>query len=82
MFQEFAIRGRMGMKEIQQQALSDVRDQGKLSDQQMKWLLAEHQKNQKALEGLYDEEISRQRMLLEEKLARRTALAQAAVSSS
>lgn len=75
---EFAIRGRMGMKEIQLQALTDVKDQGKLSDQQMKWLLEEHQKNQKALEGLYDEEISRQRMLLEEKLARRKALAQAA----
>ncbi|XP_052251546.1 trichohyalin-like isoform X1 [Dreissena polymorpha] len=75
---EFAIRSRMGIKELQLQALQDVKDQGKLSDQQIKWLLAEHQKNQKALEGMYDDEISRQRMNLEEKLARRKALAQAA----
>jgi ellis van creveld syndrome protein 2 len=70
----------MGIKELQLQALNDVKDQGKLSDPQMKWLLAEHQKNQKMLESMYDEEISRQRMNLEEKLAKRKALAQAAVS--
>lgn len=70
----------MGIKELQIQALNDVKDQGKLSDQQMKWLLAEHMKNQKTLEGLFDEEISKQRMSLEEKLARRKALAQSAVS--
>ena len=46
---------------------------------QVKWLLAEHTKTQKALESMYDEEISRQRMNLEERLARRKALAQAAV---
>ena len=70
----------MGIKEIQIQALTDVKDQGKLSDQQMKWLMAEHLKNQKNLESMYDDEISRQRMVLEEKLAKRKALAQAAVS--
>ncbi|XP_053407084.1 trichohyalin-like isoform X2 [Mercenaria mercenaria] len=75
---EFAIRSRMGIKELQIQALNDVKEQGKLSDPQMKWLLAEHQKNQKSLESMYDEEISRQRMNLEEKLARRKALAQSA----
>lgn len=69
----------MGLKEIQLQALTDIKDQGKLSDQQMKWLLSEHHKNQKNLETMYDDEISRQRMVLEEKLARRKALAQAAV---
>ena len=78
--QEFAVRNRMGMKELQQQALNEIVDQGKLTKQQADWLLAEHLKNQKALEGMYDEEISRQRQVLEEKLARRKALAQAAVS--
>ena len=70
----------MGMKELQQQALNEIVDQGKLTKQQADWLLSQHLKNQKALEGLYDEEISRQRQVLEEKLARRKALAQAAVS--
>ena len=70
----------MGMKELQQQVLNDVIDKGQLTKQQADWLLAEHLKNQKALEGMYDEEISRQRQVLEEKLARRKALAQAAVS--
>ena len=80
MLQEFAIRRRMGLKEIQMQALKDVQDIGKLNDQQMKWLMSEHQNSQKALEGMYDEEISKQRMALEEKLAKRKAIAQAAVS--
>ncbi|KAL4231314.1 smoothened signaling pathway [Mactra antiquata] len=75
---EFAIRKRMGLKELQIQALNDVKDQGKLSDAQIKWLLNEHQKNQKSLESMYDEEISKQRMNLEEKLAKRKALAQSA----
>ncbi|XP_052773636.1 trichohyalin-like isoform X2 [Mya arenaria] len=75
---EYAIRGRMGLKELQLQALTDVRTQGNLSDPQVKWLLSEHQKTQKSLEAMYDDEISRQRMNLEEKLARRKALAQEA----
>jgi len=33
--QEFAIRGRMGLKELQLQALMDVKDQGNLSDPQV-----------------------------------------------
>ena len=70
------------MKELQQQTLNDVVEQGKLTKQQADWLLSEHLKNQKALEGMYDEEISRQRQVLEEKLARRKALALAAVSIS
>jgi len=34
--QEFAIRGRMGLKELQLQALMDVKDQGNLSDPQVR----------------------------------------------
>ena len=79
-WQEFAVRNRMGMKELQQQTLKEITEQGKLTKQQADWLMSEHLKNQKALEGMYDEEISRQRQVLEEKLARRKALAMAAVS--
>ena len=74
------MRNRMGMKELQQQTLKEITEQGKLTKQQADWLMSEHLKNQKALEGMYDEEISRQRQVLEEKLARRKALAMAAVS--
>ncbi len=42
--------------------------------------MKEHFKNQTAIEKIYDDEISRQRMTLEEKLARRRALAEANVS--
>ena len=44
--------------------------------EQAEWLMKEHFKNQAAIEKIYDDEISRQRMALEEKLARRRALAQ------
>ncbi len=42
--------------------------------------MKEHFKNQTSIEKIYDDEISRQRMALEEKLARRRALAEANVS--
>ena len=43
--------------------------------EQAEWLMKEHFKNQATIEKIYDDEISRQRMALEEKLARRRALA-------
>ena len=80
LFQEYAIHKRMGIKELQQSLMSEVIGQGKLRAEQADWLLKEHKKQQEAVHRMYDEEISRQRMVLEEKLARRRALAQASVS--
>ncbi|XP_071089451.1 limbin-like [Haliotis cracherodii] len=74
---EFAIRKRMGIKEKQQYFLNNTCGTGQLDPQQADWLLKEHAKQQERLHRMYDEEISRQRMLLEEKLARRRALAHA-----
>ena len=78
--QEFAIRKRMGIKELQQGLMSEVITQGQLNAEQADWLIKEHKKQQEGVHRMYDEEISRQRMVLEEKLARRRALAQASVS--
>ena len=69
----------MGIKGLQQEYLEDVGKQGQLSEEQADWLMKEHFKNQTAVDKLYDDEISRQRMVLEEKLARRRALAEAKV---
>lgn len=82
LLQEFAIRKRMGIKELQQKMITDVITNGKLNEEQAEWLMKEHKKQQEAVHRMYDEEISRQRMSLEEKLARRIALAQASVSYS
>ena len=71
----------MGIKELQQDALEGVKKDGQLTEQQADWLMKEYLKNQAAVEKLYDDEISRQRMSLEEKLARRRALAAQAVST-
>ncbi|XP_078310950.1 uncharacterized protein LOC111136197 isoform X3 [Crassostrea virginica] len=71
---EFAVRRRMGMKEIQQDLLEDVMQQGHLVGEKADWLLEEHRKVQSQLEKMYDEEVARQRILLEEKLEKRKAL--------
>ncbi|KAJ8317460.1 hypothetical protein KUTeg_005364 [Tegillarca granosa] len=74
---EFAIRKRMELKELEQNTIDELQGQGKLSQEKVDWLIKEHKNTQNKLEKLYDEEISRQRMLLEEKLERRKALAKA-----
>ncbi|ELT95533.1 hypothetical protein CAPTEDRAFT_186105 [Capitella teleta] len=74
---EFSIRKRMGIKGKQQDYLDGVRKDAQLSEEQADWMMNEHIKNQSAVDKLYDDEISRQRMVLEEKLARRRALAEA-----
>ncbi|KAK7484926.1 hypothetical protein BaRGS_00023846 [Batillaria attramentaria] len=71
------LRKRMGIKELQQGLMTEVITQGKLNVEQADWLIKEHKKQQEAVHRMYDDEISRQRMVLEEKLARRRALAQA-----
>ncbi|KAK2151621.1 hypothetical protein LSH36_356g01032 [Paralvinella palmiformis] len=71
---ELAIRKRMGIKSLQQELLNDIKNQGQLTSEQADWLMKEHFKNQSAIEHTYDDEISRQRMMLEEKLALRRSL--------
>ena len=70
----------MGIKELQNTLLDDIKQDGQLTAEQADWLMKQHLENQARLEKLYDEEISRQRMSLEEKLAKRRALVQSAVS--
>ena len=79
-WQEFSIRKRMGIKDLQQQMLDDVKEKGQLNTEKADWLMNEHRNNQSAINGLYDDQVARQRLLLDEKLARRKALAQMAVS--
>lgn len=74
-WQEFAVRRRMGMKELQQDQLEEVMTQGHLVGEKADWLLEEHRKVQAQMEKMYDEEVARQRILLEEKLEKRKALA-------
>lgn len=70
------MRKRLGIKQAQQEYLDDVIKEGKLPvGEQVDWLIKEHMKNQGTIEKLYDDEVSRQRMVLEEKLAKRRALA-------
>lgn len=68
------------MKELQQGMLNEAGEIGLLNQQKMNWMMNEHKATQEKLEKVYDEEISRQRMLLEEKLERRRALAKTSVN--
>ncbi|GFS14925.1 limbin, partial [Elysia marginata] len=72
---EYAIRKRIGIKEIQQQYMEDVIDAGQLNMEKSEWLMKQHRQQQEEIHRKYDDEISRQRMNLDEKLARRRALA-------
>ncbi|XP_076460984.1 limbin-like [Babylonia areolata] len=73
---EFAIRKRMGIKELQQNVIAEVNSRGQLDAEKADWLRKEYKRQQEAVHRMYDDEISRQRMALEEKLARRRGLAQ------
>lgn len=68
------------MKELQQGMLNEAGEIGLLNQQKVNWMLNEHKSTQEKLENVYDEEISRQRMLLEEKLERRRAMAKTSVN--
>lgn len=63
------------MKELQQDQLEEVMTQGHLVGEKADWLLEEHRKVQAQMEKMYDKEVARQRILLEEKLEKRKALA-------
>ena len=60
--------------------LNEAGEIGLLNQQKVNWMLNEHKATQEKLENVYDEEISRQRMLLEEKLERRRAMAKTSVN--
>ncbi|XP_060063934.1 trichohyalin-like [Ylistrum balloti] len=71
---EFVARERINQKELHQNMLKDLEVDGNLNDEKVQWLLNEHKESQKRLEHVYDDEISKQRMHLEEKLERRRGL--------
>ncbi|XP_033757199.1 myosin heavy chain, striated muscle-like isoform X2 [Pecten maximus] len=71
---EFVARERINQKELHSNMLKDLEVDGKLNDEKVQWLLSEHKESQKRLEHVYDDEISKQRMHLEEKLERRRGL--------
>ncbi|OWF43866.1 trichohyalin-like [Mizuhopecten yessoensis] len=71
---EFAARERINQKELQKTMLKDLEVDGNLHDEKVQWLLDEHKESQKRLDLSYDNEISKQRMQLEEKLERRRGL--------
>ena len=74
------MRKRMRIKSSQQEYLDDVIGEAGLPHgEQVDWIMKEHFKNQGAIEKMFDDEISRQRMVLDEKLARRKALANISV---
>ena len=70
----------MALKGEQSATLDEIILQGELDEEQARNLLREHKSNVATLEKLMDEEVSRQRMLLEEKLSTRKAMAHASVS--
>ncbi|XP_059163330.1 trichohyalin-like [Physella acuta] len=74
---EYSTRKRVGIKELQQQFVNEVISSEVLPSEKADWLIKEHKRQQEEIAKKYDDEISLQRMLLEEKLAKRRALAQA-----
>lgn len=68
------------MKELQQQTLNSLRVKLQLPEEQAAWLLKEHAKTVTHLDEMYDNELCRQKLVLEEKLAKRRALAEMSVS--
>ena len=81
-FKEFSLKKRIQTKELQQQALNDLKEKTEMPEEQAAWLMKEHAKNVSALDRIHDEELSRQRLVLEEKLAQRRALAELSVCAA
>ncbi|XP_069140013.1 limbin-like [Argopecten irradians] len=71
---EFVARERINQKDLHSNMLKDLEMDGNLNDEKVQWLLDEHKESQKRLERAYDDEISKQRMHLDEKLERRRGL--------
>ena len=70
----------MAMKGLHNSTIDEIILQGHLDEDQARALLYEHKSNMAAMEKLMDDEVSRQRMMLQEKLVIRKAMAVANVS--
>lgn len=57
-----------------------MKDANHLSDEKFEWILSQHRENQLELDRIFDEQLSRQKFVLEEKLNRRRMLLQISVS--
>ncbi|XP_067937333.1 limbin-like [Watersipora subatra] len=73
---EFSLKKRIQTKEIQQNVLNDLKTKSNMPEKQAAWLLKEHAQNVHKLERIHDDELCRQKLVLEEKLAKRRALAE------
>ena len=60
--------------------LHELKHKSNLPEEQAAWLLKEHSQNVSNLEKIHDDELCRQKLVLEEKLAKRRALAELSVS--
>ena len=73
------MRKQIGLQELQTDTINLVKDEGKLTNQQADWLMQQHLNTQVEVKRIYNDELSRQRMMLNEKLERRKLMAQQAV---
>ncbi|XP_033095567.1 golgin subfamily A member 6-like protein 22 [Anneissia japonica] len=71
---EYAIQKRIGIRSIQQECLDEVITQGNLNEEQARELITDHWQNMAVMEVRMDEEISKQRMFLEEQFERHKVL--------
>ena len=69
------MRKRLGLEEAQDNLLQDIKEGEKLSLEQSEWMMNEHMKNVLHVKKLYNEEMSNQRMALNERLERRRMMA-------
>lgn len=63
------------------ETLQGLKEKNGLVEEKADWLLKEHAKNTALIDRMYDNELCRQKLVLEEKLAKRRALAELSVSS-
>lgn len=80
--QEFSLRKRIQTKESHQALLHELKEKSVVPEEQAAWLLKEHAQNVGNLERIHDDELCRQKLVLEEKLAKRRALAELSVSGA
>lgn len=74
------MKRRIQMKELQQATLNELKSKTEMPDEMAAWLMKEHANNVAHLEKIHDDELCRQKLVLEEKLAKRRALAELSVS--
>ncbi|CAD5113133.1 DgyrCDS2321 [Dimorphilus gyrociliatus] len=75
---ENVLRARIALKEQQQNLFQDLKQDNHISNEQLEWILGKHRENQLELDRTFDEQLSKQKFILEEKLNRRKMLLQLA----